>query len=447
MTKSDNALHDDATSHSASQIPPQQDSPPSPTLKKRFWDKLGGDGFLVSLALHIILLVVALFWVVSVIITDPQEEITTFATGAGGGSGGDRAKIYEHRITPKNARNLVKTPNKITVKGASSSVALPDMPNMGMSAFESGALMGGSSKGLGGGSGGGEGLGQGVGRGNGRNMVSVFGITGFNHGGLSGNFYDLKQNSDGTPSDLSKGYENKTGIFYGSPISECWGFNKVLNTFFKRDWDTSILSQYFSSPENLTLTQLYIPPMSASEAPKAYNVADKVKASRWIAHYKGSVIAPKSGRVRFMGFCDDILVMRFNNKVILDSGYTNPSIDVRFGEGLQHGVQEKLYGSNDHFTSSQQGMRKLRCGPWVDVTKGRNYPVEVVIGETPGGSFFAVLFMEEAQSGSSKPAGKPVLFKISNTPLPEGINTNFYNDVNLSGGDWIWQPGKNIKSR
>ncbi|MDR2981613.1 MAG: hypothetical protein LBV12_05130 [Puniceicoccales bacterium] len=130
-----------------------------PTRTKLSWSSFGGDGFLVSLVLHLILALVAIFWVISTFVDTPPEDPTTFATGAGGGTGGDRAKNFEHRITPKNARNMVKTPNKITVKGATSSVALPDMPNLGMSAFESGALMGGSSKGIGGGAGGGRELG------------------------------------------------------------------------------------------------------------------------------------------------------------------------------------------------------------------------------------------------------------------------------------------------
>ncbi|MDR2982679.1 MAG: hypothetical protein LBV12_10590 [Puniceicoccales bacterium] len=409
-----------------------------PPRRKLSWSNFGGDAFLISLVIHIILALVAIFWVVSVLIESPPEDPTTFSTGAGGGTGGDRARNFEHRIQPKNARSMIKSPNKITVKGVNSSVALPDMPTMSMSAFESGALMGGSSKGMGGGAGGGEGTGIGVGKGGGKNMVSLFGIRGFVGTGLAGTFYDIKQTHDRQPVDLKKGYEDKVGDHAGSPIADSWGYNKVLYNFLQRDWDTSMLDAYFRAPETLTLSQVYIPPMSANGAPKAFNVEEFVKPSRWLALYKGNVIAPKSGRIRFLGFGDDILVTRFNKKVVLDSGFSNPSIDLRFGKGLQHKESERLLGTNDHFVSSQKGMRKLRCGPWIDVIKGRSYPIEILIGETPGSSFWAVLFMEEAQSGSSKPNGKPVLFKVGTAPLPPNTNTNFYNDVDLSGGEWQW---------
>ncbi|MDR2982621.1 MAG: hypothetical protein LBV12_10295 [Puniceicoccales bacterium] len=148
-------------------------SAPAPVAKRRRLD-FGGTGFSISLLLHLVLVLVAVFWVVSYYVESKNDEPETFATGAGGGSGGKEARIYEHKIKPKNARNMVKTPSKITVKGSSSSIALPDMPNMGISAFESGMLDGGSSKGFGGGSGGGIGTGQGLGVGGGKNMVGKF---------------------------------------------------------------------------------------------------------------------------------------------------------------------------------------------------------------------------------------------------------------------------------
>jgi len=106
------------------------------------------------------------------VVTDTAKvDPDTFATGAGGGAAGDMAKIYEHKVTPKNARNLAKNTNRISTKSTTSSIALPDLPATSVSSMVNGMSAGGASKGFGGGSGGGIGSGKGAGVGNGRNFV------------------------------------------------------------------------------------------------------------------------------------------------------------------------------------------------------------------------------------------------------------------------------------
>ncbi len=139
--------------------------------KRSFWVRLGGQGLAVSLIIHILALVFFGLWVVSVVTDTAKVDPDTFATGAGGGAAGDMAKIYEHKVTPKNARNLAKNTNRISTKSTTSSIALPDLPATSVSSMVSGMSAGGASKGFGGGSGGGIGSGKGVGVGNGRNFV------------------------------------------------------------------------------------------------------------------------------------------------------------------------------------------------------------------------------------------------------------------------------------
>jgi hypothetical protein len=99
--------------------------------------------------------------------TDPE----TFATGAGGGSRGEQARIFEHKLQPRNVQNLARTSARITSKSATASVALPDLPTTSAPSLMAGLAGGGSSRGFGGGSGGGIGSGKGVGVGNARNFV------------------------------------------------------------------------------------------------------------------------------------------------------------------------------------------------------------------------------------------------------------------------------------
>ena len=127
----------------------------------RRWLKFGGQGLIVSLMIHGGLLFLATAWVVSVT-TSQKKEPNAFATGAGGGSSGDRSVQAKAKQKPNTPKSLTKSASKITSKSATASIALPEMPDMSRSAL--GALAA-SSKGFGGGAGGGIGGGVGLGKG------------------------------------------------------------------------------------------------------------------------------------------------------------------------------------------------------------------------------------------------------------------------------------------
>lgn len=166
--------------------PPPGDVPPAPAkeietdevlgtkrAKKSFWQRIGASGLSVSIAFHALLVFIAAAFVVSTVTDNAKKDPNQFATGAGGGSGGERVKNTQHKIKPKNVKSLAKTTTRITSKSASASIALPDMPNSASaSSMISGAMAGGSSKGFGGGSGGGIGTGRGMGSGGGKNFVA-----------------------------------------------------------------------------------------------------------------------------------------------------------------------------------------------------------------------------------------------------------------------------------
>jgi hypothetical protein len=166
--------------------PPPGEVPPAPfkeietdevlgtkRAKKSFWQRIGASGLSVSIAFHALLVFIAAAFVVSTVTDNAKKDPNQFATGAGGGSGGERVKNTQHKIKPKNVKSLAKTTTRITSKSASASIALPDMPNSASaSSMISGAMAGGSSKGFGGGSGGGIGTGRGMGSGGGKNFVA-----------------------------------------------------------------------------------------------------------------------------------------------------------------------------------------------------------------------------------------------------------------------------------
>ncbi len=145
----------------------------SKRVKPGFWRRIGGGGLTVSVLIHVLLVFIAAAYVISTVTDNAKKEPNTFATGAGGGSGGERVKNTQHKIQPKNVKSLAKTTTRITSKSASATIALPDLPNSASaSTMVSGMMAGGASKGFGGGSGGGIGVGKGTGSGGGKNFVA-----------------------------------------------------------------------------------------------------------------------------------------------------------------------------------------------------------------------------------------------------------------------------------
>ena len=139
--------------------------------KLPFWSRFGGEGFIVSVGVHVALILIAAFLIISVTKESSKKDPNAFATGAGGGSAGDKAKNYETKIKPKNVKALAKNAARITSKSTTATISLPELPTSSSASMISGMMSGGSSKGFGGGSGGGIGSGMGIGVGNGKNFV------------------------------------------------------------------------------------------------------------------------------------------------------------------------------------------------------------------------------------------------------------------------------------
>ncbi len=146
---------------------------PKPSLFSHRVFRFGGQGLVVSLLIHGLLLFIATAWVVSVA-TNHKQEPNSFATGAGGGRGGERALAQKTKVKPSTPKSLTKSATKLTSKNANAQLALPEMPDVSRAAL---GAMTTTSKGFGGGAGGGVGGGLGVGKG-GKNFTgrSVMGM-------------------------------------------------------------------------------------------------------------------------------------------------------------------------------------------------------------------------------------------------------------------------------
>ena len=406
--------------------------------KRTFWQKLGGEGLTISLIIHLVLILIAAIWVVSTVTDSVKKDPDSFSTGQGGGAAGDKAKQFKTRAQPKNPKSMAKNAARITSKSATATISLPDLPTSSVASLNTGMMGGGSSTGFGGGSGGGIGSGMGVGRGNGRNFVSVFGSkTAVN--GLPGTFYDFKQNKAGKPTPMMGGAPEKFGDPSNGPAIGL--YNKEVNEFFDKGFAVSSLSNVFRAPDTLLASQIFIPPCPATEAPKAYGVDKECKPSRWIAHYRGAVKAPQTGKFRFVGSGDDFMAVRWNRKVALDSGYQ------QFLTGGENVYKDFGNKKCDETHPSRTG-KPMRAGPWISITKDAEVPMEVVIGETPGGTFYAILCIE-VMAPNGKGEGNLKLFRMTSDELPDAIKNGHPSvpNVDMVAEGWIFKTVRSTVAR
>lgn len=425
---------------SAPQDESAEASPSTPLHRpnRTLWQRLGGEGLALSVIIHLLLVIIAVVWVVSTV-TDlsGKKDPNTFATGAGGGSGGPKAKEYKTKLQPKNVKSLTKTSSRITSKNANATMAVSSLPSLTNPLATAGAIGGGSSKGFGGGSGGGIGAGKGTGVGGGRNFVSLFGMksSGMTTGGLLGTLYDLKQTSDRKPTAAAPA---RTGI---PP------YRASVREFLESGWSPGRLQKFFKSPDMLVSGQLFITSRSADDAPKAFEVEKLMKPSRWVIHYRCYVEVPSSLPFRFVGSGDDFLIVRWNRKIALDDGYET----FLAGGGNYKDFGEKV--TKEYKIDRKPGsLHRLKAGPWIQVTKGTKVPVEVLIGETPGGVFDCYLAIEVAKSGTKvkgeyEGEGKLKLFRCNADPLPAEIARDKRGlNIDMEANGWIFKVTKDANT-
>lgn len=236
---------------------------------------------------------------------------------------------------------------------------------------------------------------------------------------LEGTFYDFKQTRTGHETDIT-------------PEQAA----EAMKNFVKGNWNANLFSKYFKAPSRLYASHIYITNRLATEAPKAFKCEDTVKDSRWCAVYRGNVMAPKSGRFRFVGAGDDGLVIRFNHENVFDFGWYQvalgiPTIDGREGDwyrtmsgkGNNPGILKQIvdgginvppvtfheYSTTQYINNAVGG---LACGRTFEVEAGKIYPIEILVTEIPGGAFGAYLLIEEVGAAPPKKdavTGAPIL--------------------------------------
>ncbi|MDR0534275.1 MAG: hypothetical protein LBH01_10020 [Verrucomicrobiales bacterium] len=246
------------------------------------------------------------------------------------------------------------------------------------------------------------GKGTGSKKGGGPGKISnPFGSTDVTTGALIGTMYDLKQTADRKATEFA-------------PDSANEDYHKFLQKFVDSGWNPNTLNKFYKVDRPLGTYQIFIPTIMADEAPAAFKAEQYVQPKRWIIIYHGDFTAPEDGTYRFVGVCDDILVVRLNNNNVMDGSLFSV---------VSKGVTREKTGLA---YNRANGIYQMYAGNWFQLRAGQSYPIDIMIGEQPGGHFNAFLLIQQKgkeypkQSGGDNLSLVLPVFQTAPTPIPSG---------------------------
>ena len=371
---------------------PIVDHPPS---QRPFWTRLMASKFLlVSITVHILFALGATYFIVQRV---QAKRRVTFQGGPPAVNASKRA--LEHKVSLAKKKNSGGAPPqaKRVVSAGIAKISLPDLPSVPTVTSVPGmkASMGGAGFGTGMGFGPGSGSSMGGGGGGGAGGLTLFGFRGAGQG-LIGTFYDLKQTREHKPTDMA-GSPNEA-VNGDSPPN--MRYKQIVGRFVN-SWNPSVLEHYFRAPGQMSITQIFIPTIDADAAPKAFGVDKECQPRRWIVHYTGEIVALRSGKFRFIGYGDDMLIIRCKGHNVLDGS-----------------IDKVAAHANENPRIASSGKFALAAGHWIDAQKDEAMKIDILIGECPGGEFNNFLFVE--QEGVQHPPGTYPVFQLRTGDVPEG---------------------------
>jgi len=403
---------DELLNENAEETPVNFDEDGEDPLKRHTkfsWKSFGGDGFIVSVIFHAILIIFALFYVVATIQPAPEEP-AEFVSGAGGGADGDNANRQQHRMRQKPRDMSAR--NKITSKNAHSTLTLPEMPKMTSTMGSMGGMKaGGASSGTGGGAGGGIGKGIGPGIGNGRAFLSAFGSIYSGAVGLKGTLYDLKRSRDGRTT------------FAGTGPGDGGKRKQVLHDAVRAlvagnfNASSTLGRKYYAAPTKLNANQVYIfkdaskggQLIKAEAATESFKDPETGKipfeAPGWMVVYEGEITPPETGEYRFVGMGDDLIVVGVDRKVVFYAYWPGEGHGSAVKEPPNANWEPQNHCAKDGREGTGNGSRiidHLYKGSWLKLNKGRRYKICIAFGEGAGGLAGAVLGIEKKGENKQK---------------------------------------------
>jgi len=189
--------------------------------------------------------------------------------------------------------------------------------------------------------------------------LTDFGYTGQTEGTLEATLFDMKRNRSGKAISVNRQGE--------------------IREFTDSSWALSNLTSKFYTAKNKLYSSFWMIPCGpADRAPVAFGVEGDIQPSGIGALYQGTYTPGRNMKMRFVGFADDVLVVRLNGKIVLNGSLNAGYADVPYNRG----------------GPSIPGMGPTNTGAWLDLKAGETYDLEILIAEIPGGFFYVWLLYQ-----------------------------------------------------
>jgi len=191
--------------------------------------------------------------------------------------------------------------------------------------------------------------------------LTDFGYTGKTEGTLEATLIDLKRDRSGDPHNVNR--------------------KQVIREFTDGSWNLGSFTRKFYTAENKLYGSYWmIPNGPASKAPESFGVANEIEPSGIVAYYEGTYSPPEDMQMRFCGMADDVLIVRLNNRIVLDASWE---------PGYSY---EQLDDSGPNLPGVP---KSIRYGDWITLRRGEVYDLKILLSEIPGGMFACYLYYQE----------------------------------------------------
>ena len=241
--------------------------------------------------------------------------------------------------------------------------------------------------------------------------TSTFGSVTKVSGTIEGYLYDFKQTPRGKEIEDYSTHKDSSD------------FADRVKRLQNRRYNESSLGRHYKAKTPLYLQYLAIPTSSAQDGPRFFQAEGEVEPSGWIAHYRGTIVAPKDGTFRFVGLGDDYL------SVMLDDEF---KLIASWAAFLQDDVKVKGANADEEHapeaSRSPIGRHPLYYGSWFTVRKGQELNIGLTAGERPGGKAGFILMIQEQGVEYRKHRQYTVLPPFTMGPL-SGTDTAKLNEL------------------